>query len=348
MPTNALPGSVHPTRALFSDIQAVPDIPCIDHYAGSEKLITKALALQATLGPVFDVTGDCEDGARAGAEAEHAEMVACMAASENNRHGRFGARIHDVTHPHWQRDLEILLAGAGDRLAFITLPKARSAADVRTQIEFAGMLRARLGLVHNIPFHVLIETHGALREVWEIASLPAVESLDFGLMDFVSAHQGAIMASAMRSPEQFSHPLVVRAKSEIVAAAIANGRIPAHNVCTELQDRELIREDARIARQRFGFLRMWSIHPNQIEPILEAMRPDFSEIEVASEILLSAQDADWGPIAHAGRLHDRASYRYYWTLLCRARSTGMALPAEALTRFFDTSGTTTPVTCDGS
>jgi citrate lyase subunit beta/citryl-CoA lyase len=79
---------------------------------------------------------------------------------------------------------------------------------------------------------------------------------------------------------------------------------------------------------------MWSIHPNQILPIIEAMRPDFSEVQAASEILVAAQDTDWGPIQHEGKLHDRASYRYYWELLERAQVTGMALPDEAKSRFF--------------
>ena len=110
--------------------------------------------------------------------------------------------------------------------------------------------------------------------------------------------------------------------------------MPSHNVTTELKDIALIRDDARRARNEFGFLRMWSIHPNQIQPIVEAMRPDFSEVQAAGEILVAAQDKDWGPIQHAGKLHDRASYRYYWELLVRAEVTGMALPAEAEARFF--------------
>src|SRR5690606_4509689 len=142
-----------------------------------------------------------------------------------------------------------------------------------------------------------------------------VESLDFGLMDFVSGHHGAIPSSAMTSPGQFEHPLVVRAKTEIAAAALGNGVVPAHNVTTELKDVAVIRHDAERARREFGYLRMWSIHPNQILPILAAMQPDFSEVETAAQILTAAQDQDWGPIQHQGRLHDRASYRYYWELL---------------------------------
>jgi citrate lyase subunit beta/citryl-CoA lyase len=44
--------------------------------------------------------------------------------------------------------------------------------------------------------------------------------------------------------------------------------------------------------------------------------------------LLKAQAVQWGPIQHEGNLHDRASYRYYWSILQRAHATGIALPPE--------------------
>lgn len=324
----------HPAQVLFAGEKPFPTLPAVDHYAGAEKLMKKALQLQNELGPIFDITCDCEDGAHAGAESEHAEMAAAIINSPENIHQRMGARIHDITHPHWQQDLDILVGQAGARLPFLTLPKPRGVEDVRIQI---GALRHAEAAAHcnrKIPVHVLIETHGALREVWQIAALPGVESLDFGLMDFVSGHHGAIPASAMRSPGQFEHPLIVRAKCEIAAAALANGLVPSHNVTTELKDLSAIGNDARRARQEFGYLRMWSIHPMQILPIVDAMRPNFSEVETATSILLAAQNTDWGPIQHEGKLHDRASYRFYWELLARANATGVALPAEAQTRFF--------------
>ncbi|MCL2644525.1 MAG: aldolase/citrate lyase family protein, partial [Betaproteobacteria bacterium] len=309
-------------------------LPAVDHYAGSEKLMQKALQRQQELGPVFDITCDCEDGAHAGAEREHAEMAARLIMSDANRFNRVGARVHDVTHPHWRQDMEILIHAAGTRLPFLTLPKPCSTADVQTQLAALRQIEKQCGLGREIPVHVLIETHGALRDVWQIAALPGVESLDFGLMDFVSSHHGAIPAAAMRSPGQFEHPLVARAKCEISAAALACGVVPTHNVTTELKDIETIRDDARRARREFGYLRMWSIHPNQIVPIVEAMRPDFSEVEAAAEILITAQDKDWSPIKYAGKLHDRGSYRYFWELLARAHITGMDIPSEARSRFF--------------
>jgi citrate lyase subunit beta/citryl-CoA lyase len=324
----------HPDDILFAGEKPFPILPVVDHYAGSEKLMKKAMAIQAEMGPVFDITCDCEDGAQAGAEKEHATMAAQLIAGPDNMHGRVGARIHDVLHRAWEQDLEILVSVAGQRLPFLTLPKPRSAADVARQIRALRQAETRHGVARPIPVHVLIETHGALQEVWEIAALPGVESLDFGLMDFVSAHHGAIPGAAMTSPGQFEHPLVARAKCEIAAAALAHGVVPSHNVTTELNDLAIIRHDAELARKRFGFLRMWSIHPNQIRPIIEAMQPDFSEVEDAIAIVCAAQDAAWGPIRHAGKLHDRASYRYYWELLKRARTTGMAIPAEIGQRFF--------------
>jgi citrate lyase subunit beta/citryl-CoA lyase len=323
-----------PGDVLFSGEKPFPILPAVDHYAGSEKLMKKALQLQNELGPIFDLTCDCEDGARAGAEREHAEMAAGIVMSGDNRHGRVAVRVHDFTHAHWRQDIDILVSIAGARLPFITLPKPRGAADVRAQIAYLRGVETRIGLERESPVHALIETLGALHEVWEIAATPGVESLDFGLMDFVSDHHGAIPGSAMRSPGQFSHPLVVRAKCEIVTAALGNGVVPTHNVITELNDPDAIRDGARRARKEFGFLRMWSIHPRQILPIVEAMRPDFSEVEQAFVILAAAQDKDWAPIAHEGLLHDRASYRYYWELLARACATGMTLPPEALQRFF--------------
>ena len=329
---------LHPAAVLYQGAKPFPALAACEHFAGSEKTIRKALQLQSELlvdhRPVFDVTADCEDGAPAGREAEHAGMIADLLLHADNRYGRLGVRIHDVGHSHWREDLEIIVGHAGRKLAYIVLPKVANADDALTQIVALDQVRTLYGVEREIPVHVMIETPGALHEVWKIAGLPHVESIDFGLMDFVSAHHGAIPGNAMRSPGQFSHPLITRAKCEVAAAALGNGVIPAHNVTTELNDPDVAREDARRAKNEFGFLRMWSIHPRQIQPIVEAMRPDFAEVTEAAGILIAAQNASWGPIAWEGKLHDRASYRYYWELLSRAHAMGAALPAEARHRFF--------------
>ncbi len=325
---------VHPSEALFKGEKPFPVIPSCEHFAGSEKLIVKALELQDRLGPIFDITCDCEDGAQAGREKEHAEMVVRVLGSPANKLRMAGVRVHDHTHPAWKQDIDVVVSGAGAVLAYITIPKATSAAQVAEMIIHVEQVAAKHGIRRQIPIHALVETHGALHDAAEIARLPGMQVLDFGLMDFVSGHHGAIPANAMRSPGQFEHKLLARAKTEVVAAALAHGVIPAHNVTLDLKNTYQTYQDAWRARHEFGFLRMWSIYPAQIQPIVDAMKPDYSEVQDAAAILLAAQQAEWGPIQYAGELHDRATYRYFWEILQKAKVTGVDLPEAAAKAFF--------------
>lgn len=315
----------HPSEVLFQGTRQPLLLPACDHYAGSEKLMRKSIALQQELGPLFDITFDCEDGAGAGNELAHAQLVATLLAGDGNRYGRIGARVHDVGSPFFTQDVEIICAAAARQLAYLVLPKANGLQDVLRALEIINLHAQRGGRAH-LPLHVLIETHGALREADAIAALPQVECLSFGIMDFVSAHYGAIPGSAMRTPGQFSHPLVVRAKLEVAAACHAHGKVPSHNVTTEIKDSAVVANDAQRAAAEFGYTRMWSIHPDQIKPVIKAFTPRLSEVNEAAHILHDAALAQWGPIAQNGRLHDRASYRYYWTVLQRAKLAGLALP----------------------
>jgi len=331
--------AVHPNQALFGGEKPFPVIPACEHFAGSEKLILKALSLQdlATpngVGPLFDITCDCEDGAASGQEQAHAEMIVRILNSDANRYKMAGARIHDYTHPHWKKDIDILVGGAGEVLSYITIPKCTDIAQAREMISYIQQVAKQHGITREIPVHILIETHGALRQVHEIAQLPWLQVLDFGLMDFVSAHHGAIPASAMRSPGQFDHRLLARAKTEVVSAALANGVVPAHNVTLDLKNVEVTYSDAFRARNEFGFMRMWSIYPTQIQAIVDAMKPNYDEVTDAANILLAAQAADWGPIQYAGELHDRATYRYFWEVLQKAKQTGVAMSEDAEKAFF--------------
>jgi len=318
-----------PHEALHEGPAALPALPACVHYAGAERYLRKALELQAAMGPRFDIAGDCEDGAPVGGERAHAEMIASLIASAANRCGRFGARVHDILHPATDTELDALVGIAGERLAFLALPKARGASDVAAFLARADAARARHGVRRRIPVSVLIETPGAVREAFAIAALPGIVSLDFGTLDYVSAHQGAIALSAMESPGQFDHALLRRAKAEVVAAALAHGVVPSHGVTRALDDPVQAYADARRARDEFGFLRMWSIHPSQIEPIVRAFAPHAREIAEAAAVLAAAQDADWAPLAVGGKLHDRASYRYFWSLLTRAEAAGATVPDAA-------------------
>ncbi len=324
----------HPRDVLLGSQAGSVQLPVCDHYSGVEARMRKSLQLQAEMTQefgtcVFDVTLDCEDGAPVGGEAEHAALVTELALSAAPE-ARVAVRVHPVDHPSFQADIATIAGKAANRLTHIMVPKVESVADV--QLAEQALIQAG---AKDLALHVLIESPAAVHRAFDIAAQPRVQSLSFGLMDFVSAHGGAIPAHGMSGQGQFTHPLVVRAKLEIASACHAHGKVPSHCVVTEFNDTTAMRAAAKRAAHEFGYTRMWSIHPAQIRPILEAMAPDAAAIEVASEIVLAARAAQWAPISHQGQLHDRASYRFFWQVLERAHSTGCSLPAEVQLFFKD-------------
>ena len=332
------PPVIHPDDALLDPGPRVPLIAACDHYAGTERRMVKALGLQderaGAAGPDFDVTLDLEDGAPADAGLDHADLIVDLLRGDLNAHRRAGVRIHGHDHPDWREELRRVVTGAGDVVAHLTIPKARDLADVDAVLDVLSAARADAGCEREIPLHVLVETHGALRDAAAIAARPGVRGLDFGHMDFISCHQGAIPEWAMRSPGQFEHAILRAAKATIASAALCHGAVPAHNVTLAVNDPAQAGRDARRARDEFGFLRMWSIHPSQIEPIVQAFAPDEHQITRAAEILLAASAVDWAPIRHDDELADRASYRHHWLLLQRARALARAIPDDARAAFF--------------
>jgi citrate lyase subunit beta/citryl-CoA lyase len=318
---------VHPREALAGAQGGAVQLPVCDHYSGVEARMRKSLQLQQQMieefgACVFDVTLDCEDGAPVGGEAEHAALVVALASLASDK-ARIAVRVHPVDHPVFEQDVALIAGKAGKRLSHIMLPKVEGVEDIERACRAVDAAYAG-----RMPFHALIESPAAVHRAFEIAAHPRVQSLSFGLMDFVSAHGGAIPAEGMGIEGQFTHPLVVRAKVEISSACHAHGKVPSHGVVTEFKDSKALSRAASRAAREFGYTRMWSIHPDQIRPILEAFAPRAAEVETAARILLDAQAAGWAPISHGGTLHDRASYRYYWQVLERAHRTGRRLPAD--------------------
>jgi citrate lyase subunit beta/citryl-CoA lyase len=318
----------HPREVLQGAQAGAITLPVCDHYSGVELRMRKSLQLQAEMTQefgvcVFDVTLDCEDGAPVGGEAEHAALVSelAMAAAPD---ARVAVRVHPVDHPAFQADIQTIVGRAGARLCHIMLPKVETVDDVVLAVKAIDAAGAK-----HLAVHALIESPAAVHLAFDIASHPRLQSLSFGLMDFVSAHGGAIPADAMGSLGQFSHPLVLRAKLEIASACHAHGKVPSHCVVTEFSNPEAMHAAANRASKELGYTRMWSIHPSQIRPILQAMAPSEKDIEQACEVMLAAQNENWAPISVGGQLHDRASYRFFWQVLERAHATGRAMPSQA-------------------
>jgi citrate lyase subunit beta/citryl-CoA lyase len=305
---------------LFPNEKPLPSCSACDHYAGHEKLILKSIETQKIFKGSFDITCDLEDGASVGQETALRQLFLNIISSSENVYKKIGVRIHDPLSSHFSDDLNFVAKNLFGIISHLTIPKILSFEQGQKVIDTVidtYKKECDTSKVSIPPIHFLIETPKAVEEVWQIASLPLLRGLDFGCMDFVSFHHGALSDKCFQSPEQFEHPILMRAKSRLVAACLGNNIIPAHNVTVDYKNPDSAYDDALRARHHFGFLRMWSIHPNQIQPILNAMSPSAEEVDTAKEILTLAKNAQWAPISYKDRLHDRASFRYYWNVLKR-------------------------------
>ena len=241
--------ALHPEKILARPAAEPPILAVCEHYAGSERFITKALELKEQFGPALDITCDCEDGAEQGNLKKQVGMILDLLTSERFKEQQIGLRLPDPGRGDWRHELLRVMKTLRQRLIYLTLPKLKDARSVGRIISIMQKVERQARRREPLPIHVLIEHPTALAEVRTIARLKRVEVLDFGILDFASSLAGAIPFSSLSSPAQFENPLLVRAKTEIVLAAAERGVVPAHNICTELKDESVVRDDARRARR---------------------------------------------------------------------------------------------------
>lgn len=178
------------------------------------------------------------------------------------------------------------------RLAGVMLAKAENTAEVEETAAACGA-----------PVVALIESARGLDAARSIAAASA--RLAFGSIDFaadlVTAHTRAALASA---------------RSELVLASrLAERPAPIDGVTTSVKDLDLIRADAAYACE-LGFSGKLLIHPVQIAPAMDGMRPSEIEIAWAERILAGWSGA--GAVAVEGAMVDAPVLRRVQQVLLRA------------------------------
>lgn len=144
----------------------------------------------------------------------------------------------------------------------------------------AGAAFDRLLSQLTMPVVALVETARGVVTAREIAASSGVARLAFGSVDY-SADLGCAHDRA---------PLLV-ARSKLVLASVLAGLVPPlDGVTLATSDLEAVASDARYA-QSLGFGGKLAIHPRQIAPIREALRPSEAEIEWAHRALETGDGA---------------------------------------------------------
>ncbi|MEA2177272.1 MAG: citrate lyase subunit beta / citryl-CoA lyase, partial [Solirubrobacteraceae bacterium] len=220
----------------------------------SEKFLAKIPGLDAD-----QIVLDLEDAVAPG-EKERARALVVQALRELDLPGKtLSVRVNATDSPYCYRDVIAIAEGAGDRLATIVLPKARTTADIAWadlmlgQIELAGGLEpGRIGIDAQIE-----DALGLVHCEAIAAASPRMEALHFGPGDY-SASIGIPTTTIGGSPEGYPGDHLNHVYSRIVVAARAAGIQAIDGPYGDLRDEQGLRTRARMARA-LGLDGKWTI-----------------------------------------------------------------------------------------
>jgi citrate lyase subunit beta/citryl-CoA lyase len=289
----------------------------------SEKFLAKIPGLDAD-----QIVLDLEDAVAPG-EKERARALVVQALRELDLPGKtLSVRVNATDSPYCYRDVIAIAEGAGDRLATIVLPKARTTADIAWadlmlgQIELAGGLEpGRIGIDAQIE-----DALGLVHCEAIAAASPRMEALHFGPGDY-SASIGIPTTTIGGSPEGYPGDHLNHVYSRIVVAARAAGIQAIDGPYGDLRDERGLRTRARMARA-LGLDGKWTIHPEQIATVNEVFTPTGDELARAEALLAAYERATDGEGRGAalfeGEMVDEASRKMAERVVRSGRAAGRA------------------------
>jgi len=214
------------------------------------------------------------------------------------RGGRAWLRVNGTDTPWHEADLALLdLAG----VLGVLLPKAEGTGELQALAQ-----RMRTGT----PLVPLVETAVGLWHARELASVPGVQRLAFGSVDF------QVDLSIQGEGEE-----LLFARSHLVLASRVAGLLPpVDGVTVAIDDDAMLQADVARAR-RLGFGGKLCIHPRQVSAIQAGFRPSTADLEWARRVIEAAQGAGHDAVRLDGKLVDKPVIDRARALLQEASST---------------------------
>lgn len=214
---------------------------------------------------------------------EHKDKARDSVASWLAAGGQACVRVNGVGTYWHAADLAVLRK---HRPLAVMLPKAESCESL------AGVVSK---LPEGLPVIPIIESALGLWQVLDVASVPGVQRLAFGSVDF-----------QLDAGIEGEGKALLYARSRIVlASAVAKLRAPIDGVTIELDSDEQLAADVAMARE-LGFGAKLCIHPRQISTVNAGFSPSPEEVSWAQAVVQAASAADaHGAIRLDGKLIDR-------------------------------------------
>jgi citrate lyase subunit beta/citryl-CoA lyase len=235
-------------------------------------------------------------------------------------------RVNGVTTRWCLGDVTTVVAGAGDRLDCIMVPKVEDAGQLHFIDHLLTQLETEHEISHRIGIEAQIENARGAMNIREIAeATPRLETLIFGPGDYAANMGVGQLVIGSISPEypgdQWHWVL-----SQIVTTARAYGVQAIDGPYTDIKDVDGYRRMCRRARL-IGYDGKWVLHPSQVEVANEEFAPSQSEFDEARRLLDAYEHATQverkGAVMHEGQMIDEASRKIAEQVVARGVAAGM-------------------------
>ena len=252
-------------------------------------------------------------------------------------------RVNCLNSPWILDDLSEIIAGCGNRLDAVMIPKVEGPWDIHFVDQYLAQLEARNGIKKPILIHALLETAEGVKNVEQIATAsPRMHGMSLGPADLAASrgmkttrvgggHPGygvladPVEGQAVRSYAQ--QDLWHYTLAKMVDACAASGIRSFYGPFGDLKDEAGCEAQFRNAFI-MGCAGAWSLAPNQIAIAKRVFSPDVKEVLFARRILEAMPDGT-GVATLDGKMQDDATWKQAKVMVDLARLVARKDPALA-------------------
>lgn len=252
-------------------------------------------------------------------------------------------RVNCLNSPWILDDLSEIVAGCGNRLDAVMIPKVEGPWDIHFVDQYLAQLEARNGIQKPILIHALLETAEGVKNVEQIASAsPRMHGMSLGPADLAASrgmkttrvgggHPGyGVLADPVAGQPERSYAqqdLWHYTLAKMVDACAASGIRSFYGPFGDLKDEAGCEAQFRNAFI-MGCAGAWSLAPNQIAIAKRVFSPDVKEVLFAKRILEAMPDGT-GVATLDGKMQDDATWKQAKVMVDLARLVARSDPALA-------------------
>lgn len=281
------------------------------------------------------IPADAKEAARAGA----IEMGKALRGADVG----FWSRVNALNSPWHLDDVTDLVAGLGDRLDVIMVPKVEGPWDIHYMDQLLALLEAKHGVTKPILLHAILETAQGVANVEAIAGAsPRMHGICLGPADLAASRKMKTTRVGGGHPgyRVISDPVDGEAKREsaqqdlwhytfarMVDACVMHGLKPMYGPFGDFADEAACEQQFRNA-YLMGCVGAWTLHPSQIAIAKRVFTPDVEEVKLAKRMIDAMPDGT-GVALVDGKMLDDATWKQAKVIVDLARLVAAKEPEMA-------------------